>query len=230
MKNTFFVLMALILGWTGIQAQTPFQGTLTYKMELLGEGMEAYQAMMPSAISISVLKSKTRLEYEGGMMAAMLGTMLTDNKKGITYMIKESDEMIYVMDPKKMNEGAEDAPEAESVITKEDEVIDIAGYSCQKYKVVQNGPMGEQVSYAWVTDKYVMPKSEGSGAGMGGGMVSVKGLPGMPLKMMTEQGPMTVALTAQKVDLTTPSKADFKLPKGYKQEPFDPNSLMGGGM
>lgn len=226
MKKTFSLFLTIAMMAGLIQAQALFQGTLTYEMKLEGEGMEAMQGMMPNAINISVLKGNTSLEYEGGMFAAMMGRMVTNGKKGLTYMIKDSEEMIYVMDPKAMG-GEEGEPVAPQII-EEDEVLEIAGYSCKKYSIVQNTPMGEQTSYVWATDKFKMPSSEGAGGAMGGGMVNVKGLPGMPLKVKVEQGPMTIVLLAKSVNTTLPNKSLFKLPKGYKQEPFDPNSLMGG--
>ena len=65
--------------------------------------------------------------------------------------------------------------------------------------------------------------------GLSGGL-SMKGLPGMPLKTMANQGPITVVMTAKKIDNTIPGKSEFKLPKGYSKEDFDMSSMMGGGM
>jgi hypothetical protein len=153
-----------------------------------------------------------------------MGRTLTKGKKGQSYMIKDNEETVYVMEKK---DESDPAANAKPEVTKEDEApIMIAGYSCQKYKVVQTTPMGEQSSYIWASDKLVMPKMSG---GMSG-MISSEGLPGMPMKVVTSQGPMTVELEVTKIDRTAPDKSLFKLPKGYKQEPFDPNAMMGGGM
>ena len=228
MKKIFSLLFAVVLMSSIAFAQEVFQGTIHYSFKIEGEGVEAFQAMMPTGMEIAVLKSDVHLEIKGGMAAAMMGRTLTKGKKGISYMIKDSEETVYVMDPAKMDLGEEPA---DPVITKEgDAPVTIQGYTCEKYKVVQAGPMGESVSYVWVTDKLKMPASKGKTSGMSTGMISMKGLPGMPLKVETSQGPMTVLLDCTKLDRTAPDKNLFKLPKGYKQEPFDPNSLMGGGM
>jgi hypothetical protein len=228
MKKFFLSMLALVVCSAGLFAQATFQGKLTYTMELSGEGAEMAQAMMPNAIIISVLKDKSLVEYDGGMLSMMLGKTLTDNKKGISYMIKDNEEMVYIIDPKKMNAEVDGAEEADPVVSKEEGEMEIAGFKCQKYKMVQNTPMGEAVSYAWVTDQFKMPSNESSsGPGMGS-MVGAKGLPGMPLRMEMNQGPFTVVMMAKEVNLDAPEKSKFKLPKGYKQEPFDPNSLMGG--
>lgn len=205
-------------------AQETFQGTVHYSFNIQGEGVEAFQAMMPTGMEIAVLKSDMSVEIKGGMAAAMMGRTLTKSKKGQSYMIKDSEETVYVMEKK---DDSDPAADAKPEITKEDEApVMISGYSCQKYKMVQTTPMGEQSSYVWATDKLKMPASDGSGMG---GMISSEGLPGMPMKVVTSQGPMTITLEVTKLDRSTPDKKLFKLPKGYKQEPFDPNAMMGGG-
>ncbi len=229
----FSVLFWALLLTAGIAfAQTPFQGTLKYDFKFLGEGIEAYEAMLPTGMEINVLKKDILTEVKGGMVAMMMGRTLSKTKKGVSYMIKDSEETIYVMDPKKMKKDDDgEEPEVDPVITKEDESITIAGYECQKYKVIQ----GESTAYVWSTDKFVMPKSKnatGGGGGMGG-MISMKGISGTPLKIMTTQMGMTVTITASDINMTAPEKSMFKLPKGYSKEPFDMDKMtggMGGGM
>jgi hypothetical protein len=224
MKKVLSLIAVLSFVASIATAQETFQGTVHYSFNIEGEGVEAFQAMMPTGMDIAVLKSDMSVEIKGGMAAAMMGRTLTKGKKGQSYMIKDSEETIYVMEKKAEEDPAADA---KPVVTKEDEApVTIAGYSCQKYKVVQSTPMGEQSSFIWATDKLQMPKSEGAGMG---GMISSEGLPGMPMKVVTSQGPMTIVLEVTQLDRTAPAKSLFKLPKGYKQEPFDPNAMMGGG-
>lgn len=225
MKKVLSLLAVLsFVASFAVAQQETFQGTVHYSFNIQGEGVEAFQAMMPTGMDIAVLKSDISVEVKGGMAAAMMGRTLTKGKKGQSYMIKDNEETVYVMEKK---DESDPAANAKPEVTKEDEApIMIAGYSCQKYKVVQTTPMGEQSSYIWASDKLVMPKMSG---GMSG-MISSEGLPGMPMKVVTSQGPMTVELEVTKIDRTAPDKSLFKLPKGYKQEPFDPNAMMGGGM
>ena len=159
-----------------------------------------------------------------------MGRTITKTKTGISYMIKDSEETIYVMDPAKMKkEGDDDAAAADPTVTKEDEVLTIAGYECQKYTVVSQTPQGENTSYLWTTDKFAIPKSEKSAGGGMSGMLDAKGVPGTPLKIMTSQMGMTVTITANEVSTKAPSKSMFKFPKGYAKEDFD-MSKMGMGM
>lgn len=231
MKKLITYVLALVMTFGLVQAQETFQGTLQYNFKMMGEGVEQYQAMLPTGMSMTVLKSDMIMEMQGGMMQMMMGKILVQGKKGKSYMIKDSEETIYVMDPEKMKQGDEDDKEtAEPVITKEDEVVTIAGYECQKYKVEVETAQGPATQYVWVTDKLKMPEMKSSGGGLSGmsSGISMKGLPGIPLKTMSTQGPMTVIMTASKVDTKAPSKKLFKLPKGYSKEEFDLKSMMGG--
>lgn len=217
---------------TGVAfAQSTFQGTLKYGFNFMGEGIEAYQAMFPTDMEIAVLKTDLSVEVKGGMAAMAMGRTITKTKTGVSYMIKDSEETIYVMDPAKQKETDPAAEEAKPEITKEDEVLTLAGYECQKYKVVTNGEQGESVAYVWVTDKLMLPKSkvESNKGGMSG-MLDIKGVPGTPLKVMTTQMGMTVTITAKEVDAKAPDKKLFKLPKGYAKEDFDMEKMMQGGM
>lgn len=232
MKHLITMMLALVFATSAANAQEVFQGTLQYDFKFSGEGIEQAQAMLPTGMQLQVRKSDVIVEMQGGMMAMMMGKIITYGKKGKTYMIKDSEETIYTMDPEKMK-GDDEEEKADPVITKEDETLTIAGFECQKYKVVAETAQGEVTQYVWVTDKIKMPESKGGSGGVAGGMsgsLSMKGLPGMPLKTMVNQGPVTVIMTAKKVDNTMPDKSLFKLPKGYDKEEFDMNSMMGGGM
>jgi hypothetical protein len=231
MKHLITMMLALVFATSAANAQEVFQGTLQYDFKFSGEGIEQAQAMLPTGMKLQVRKSDMIVEMQGGMMAMMMGKIITYGKKGKSYMIKDSEETIYTMDPEKLK-GDDDGDTPDPVITKEDETLTIAGYECQKYKVVAETAQGEVTQYVWVTDKIKMPESKG-GSGMSGGMganLSMKGLPGMPLKTMVNQGPVTVVMTAKKIDNTVLDKSLFKLPKGYDKEEFDMSSMMGGGM
>jgi Domain of unknown function (DUF4412) len=230
MKKVNSIFWASLLVMSAAMAQSPFQGTIQYKMDFAGEGVESMQAMLPTGMVIAVLKTDVMSELQGGMAAMMSGRTITKTKNGISYTVKDSEEKIYVTDPEKMK-GDGDPTEAniKPQVTKEDEVITIAGYECQKYKVVANTPRGESTAYyVWTTDQFVIPKSShGAGSNISG-MMNIEGVSGTPLKIMAEQGPVTVTITADEVITRLPDKKLFKLPKGYTKEVSDASSMMGG--
>jgi hypothetical protein len=221
MKKLTFLFLFAALAVCAV-AQTPFQGTLNYSWKFMGEGVEQFEAMMPTGSVLKVRKGDTRFSMQGGMLSAMMGDILTLGKKGEAYMIKTDESTAYKMKNEKKEEDG-----TEPVITKEDEVIQIAGYDCQKYSATTTVDGVEVTQYIWVNEKFTMP------AGSGGGMMGsggVKGIKGLPMKIMVNQGPMTMVMTVTSVDLTAPDKAEFKLPKGYKIEEFDPGMFGGMGM
>lgn len=223
MKKVSLLFVLAFLAFTSF-AQTPFQGTLKYSWKVMGEGVEQYEAMMPTGHTLKVRGSDTRFSMEGGMLSAMMGNIVSQGKKGVTYMIKDDESTAYKM---KAEEAKEEV--ADPVVTKEDEVIQIAGYDCQKYSVVSTVSGMEMTQYVWVNEKWTMPSGNGASSMMGGGS-SIKGIKGVPMKIMVNQGPMTMVMTVSSVDLTVPAKTEFKVPKGYKVEDFDPNMFGGMGM
>lgn len=229
MKKLLSLLFAAVLAIGTLHAQD-FNGKITYGFDIAGEGAEQVKAFMPESMSMTFLKTDMIMEMKGGMVAMMMGKILVQGKKGKAYMIKDAEETIYVMN--KPDEEDEDGEEdAKPTVTATGETETIAGYECAKYEIVTETPEGPVTSYAWSTEK-IKPakgKSDGGVSGMGMSAMSVEGLPGMPLRMETAQGPFTIIFEAKEVDTTTPDKALFKLPKGYDKEDFDPAMFGGGG-
>lgn len=207
-------------------AQEDFQGTLTYGFKFMGEGVEGMEAFLPTSYSFMVYKSNLLMKLEGGMAAMMMGDILVDGKKGETYMLKHAEKTAYKM----QKDGEEEEAGADPVVEKEDETIEILGYECQKYKVTTSTPDGEVVQYVWATDKLKFPETKGGMSGGMGGSMAVKGVRGLPLKTMVNQGPMTVTLTATEIKVEKLDKNMFKIPKGYDVEPFNPEMMGGMGM
>ncbi|MEM7040637.1 MAG: DUF4412 domain-containing protein [Bacteroidota bacterium] len=228
MKKLFAFIFAAVFSLSLANAQEVFQGTLKYDFKFVGEGLEGFEAMLPKGMEMSVLKKDLLVQIKGGMTEMMMGRVLTKGKEGVSYMIKDSEETIYVMDPSKMEED-ETAEEAKPTVTKEDETLEIAGYKCQKYRVEMEANGTQVTQYVWVTKDFKFPEMKGGGmsSGMGSSM-RIDGLDGVPLKSMFTQGPMTVTMTATTVDTNAPNKKAFKLPKKYDKQDFDMNSMMGG--
>lgn len=227
MKKLFSLLFAVLLTSSVMFAQDTFQGSITYDFKMMGEGVEQMEAFMPTSTEIHVRDMDIMLKMNGGMMEMMMGRIVVMGKKGETYMIKDSEQKAYFMEAE--DDQKEMAEKMAPTITKEDEVITIQGYECTKYKVEVENPKGGTITqYIWATDKFKFPKMEGGLSSMGTGGLNIEGLKGTPLKIMSSQMGFTTVMTATNVSTSSPDKDLFKIPKGYKKEKFDPNSLMGG--
>ena len=232
MKKTLFYLLALLLMTGSAFAQKPFEGTLTFDFKFLGEGADQIAAFAPTAMVYQVRGSDMTLEIQGGMMAAMMGKILINGKTEETYMIKDAEQTAYRI-VQSEEDKAEEKTEIASKVTKEDEIITIMGYKCQKYKVVIDAQGEEVTSYVWATEelKITPPKKTD---GMVKGSLNMKDVPGIPLKKMTtlNMGGMSITQveTLKKIDTEKLPKNAFDIPAGYKVEDMDPATMMGGMM
>lgn len=217
MKNLFTVLLTLCLFVPAIAQKS--EGKIKYDFKMTGEGMEQMAAFMPQSMEIIFSKKGVVTRIKGGMMETMMGDILV-NKEG-SYMIKHGEKTVYDMSD--ATEGQEEEPKP--AIEKEDEVIEILGYKCQKYKVISESEVGEVVTYVWVTDEIEIPKQK---TGMSSNLTAGN-LPGIALKTMSTTMGMTTVLAATEVSTDKQDKAQFEIPKGYTKEKFDPNSLGGMG-
>ena len=223
MKQLVLILMTAILGFGTLQAQDDFSGTIVYGMSVEGEGAEQMAGMMPEAMEMTFGDGNSAVEIKGGMAAMMMGKIVMLGKKGKAYMIKDSEETIYEM-PSREDQEAE-GEEMEPEIVKLEDTKEIAGYTCQKYEI----KMGEVSSFVWAADG-LNPEKPKKGSGGGGMMgISTKGLPGLPLRTETKQGPVTMIMEAKEVKQWNPGKDYWKLPKNYDREEFNMGMFGGGG-
>ena len=124
----------------------------------------------------------------------------------------------------KNNEAQEQPP---SNVELQDEILTILGYECKKYKVETKLNGSPSTQYVWATDKYkidIAPNNKVAGAAGG---ILVEGINGIPLKIMASVMGMTSVLTATEMKEEKLSKNLFKIPKGYKEEAFDPMQMLG---
>ncbi len=199
-----------------------FEGSIKYKYEMLGEGVESMAAFLPESMEIFTSKDGLVTKMNGGMMSAFMSKILVNDKGA--YIIQDEEQKALEMDQGEMEEEASKADKPE--IEKMDEKIKILGYNCQKYKTVtKDEESGEElVNFVWVTNEFKMPEFKSSSSSN----VAIKGIEGVALKTMTTVMGFTVTLTAEEVNVEKPDKEMFTVPKEYTIEKFDPNSFGGG--
>lgn len=212
------LLIGLVFVQLTVTAQTKFQGTIKYSWEFSGEGVESFGFMMPTGTSLITSKFGSRLAFEGGMMADMMGEFIYNTKKKKSYTIKVDKETASELP------AEETAAMPEQTITKADEVIDILGHPCQKYLITTMQDGVETTQQVWTASDISIYDS-GNNASMAlGGTAKIEGF---PMKVMVEQGGITMIMTVTELTPGNPSKSLFSVPKGYTMEPYDPSGGFG---
>lgn len=225
MKTSFLLLLSLLFFVTTSQAQKDFEGKITFSMEYEGAMASQMAAMAPSSMIYQVKGVDTRFEMKGGMMASALGIVIAKSNEKMMYMIKDSEKKAYKMP---MEKDAETT--TKPTVTKEDEVVEILGYKCQKYKVVSLAQGQDITQYIWAAKDIKVSKPQGGGQAAGGNL-HIEGVEGFPLKTIaiaTVMGmEITTNTTAIEVSTKKLKKTDFTVPKGYKIEETTMKDYMG---
>lgn len=213
MKTTFLSLIAFLLFTANLSAQKAFEGKITYKMEYEGAMAAQMQMAAPSGMTYQIKGTDTRMEMQGGVAASMFGIMIIKTSEKMVYIIKSNEKKAYKMLMEKQAE-----PETKPIVTKEDEVIEILGYKCQKYKVLTSTQGQEMTQYIWATKDINVSKPEG-GQALGNNM-HIEGVEGFPLKTQTIANTMGMEIISNTVvtEISTKKakKTDFSIPKGYE--------------
>ena len=219
----YIVLITLFLVAITVQAQKSFEGRIVYSVELSGEGAEDMAPFMPENYEFVVKGEKIKFMMKGGMAAAMLGEFISKDNDDKVWMIRHNEKRAYYF-PK--DEGEEEVDNAE--VTKEDEVLTISGYECQKYKIVTSFPNGESVTqYVWTTDKIKFASAK-KARRMNTGVFFQKGLEGFPLKVQAGNAEITMIMTATIVDKSKIANSEFEFPDTYEKKEYDPSNPLGG--
>ncbi len=209
--SIFLVLSALALQ---SYAQKSFEGTITFSMKVMGSGAEMMAAFMPTGSIHQYKGADYLMKFEGGMMGSMMGDILM--KDGVVYAVKTDEKTAYKFE----DEANGEAPPKPN-ISKEDEVIEILGYKCQKYLAETETPQGPVSVYVWATQdlKIAKPKTSGKSSMMMSSSLFMEGVDGVVLKKMTNIDAMGMTLTT--VETVTEIKAGklskklFVIPKNF---------------
>jgi len=224
MKKIFLTLSAFCVG---LFSFAQFEGEVKYSINISGDKeIEQQKAMMPTHYRMLFRNGDSKFIQEGGIMAAMMGDIITKGEAGKTYFVNHTTKMVNEFTPKESNEKTEIKP----VVTKENETVKILGYQCQKYKVVMKNDKGEEATttYLWAA-KDLKFSSKGGSKRYGTGQFQYEGVEGFPLKMQVitkAQGSnMTMTMTAVNLSTTAPDAKEFEIPANYTKEEGLPGIL-----
>lgn len=233
MKKLTLTLILGIIGFNSFSQDT-FEGTISFKVNIIGENAEQMAQFMPQGYEFSFKGTKSIFKISGGMMAQMMGEIMVDNQTGNSYMINHAEKVAYKME-NTMNESVEGMEISRPTITKLDEEVEILGYNCQKYKVVSVMEGQTVESFIWVSKDIVVPHPKNSGKMPGGsGAFYFPELEGFPLKMVNNlnsgMGLIKMEMVAVNVERKAMDDSLFTIPEGYEEKNFDPSMLMNSMM
>ncbi|GIV44092.1 MAG: hypothetical protein KatS3mg035_1215 [Bacteroidia bacterium] len=202
-----------------------FTGTITYDFKITGPMADQVKGMMQEKQILKIKGNNMRQTIKGGMMAQMMGDIIFLGDKKEAYILQSSEKKALKMEMDEMkNEGAKPK------VTKLNEVIDIAGYKCQKYSIeIENEQLGGTLTeYVWAT-KDIQVSNPKSGMKTQNS-ITIEGVDGVVLKMVTDMnGMFTLTMIATQVQKGDVPDSEFVIPKDYKIEKFDPSSFGLGG-
>ncbi len=223
MKKLFNLIAILLISLTTF---AQFEGKIVFDSKLMGEGAEQMQAFMPKSYVYHVKGNDLLFKMNGGMAAMMLGEILIDGDKQTSYMMKHAEKKAIKITGDEVADDNDSGPKPN--IVKEDEMLTIAGYKCQKYRVEVGSGEDKMTQFIWVTsDIKIKPPKKGAPKTMKS--VFVDGIDGFPLKIMVSMNALganlTMTMTAIEVDENKLDKAKFKIPDGYTVEDMDPAAM-----
>jgi hypothetical protein len=221
MKNILvFIGLGLYALISVAQVPAYFTGQVKYKFQLEGGMAELAKAFIPQAISFKFGEKNMAMITEGGMMSQM-GNIIYNAETNEAFALQTAEKTAWRMNSKS---GAIKLPDP--VVLKESEMVTIAGYPCNKYKIVTRDEKGNpSISYVWATEKLnLYPTLQGTATKQMQSFM-IKGIKGLPLKMMnTEETLGTTILTAIEIKPETVLPSEFLIPKGFVVKDFDPMS------
>jgi hypothetical protein len=206
----FLFVVSFLTICLSIQAQN-FTGKIVFTVSVEGENAELNEMFMPKALEYSFGKSKMGLAITGGIVEKLFGNLLIDNKTEQVYIISHEDQSVaeYINDLPKSDEKI--------TVTKEADVDNILGYSCQKYKGVSVIQDTQITRYWWVTDKLKLQKAAARFDMIGLGVFNLPDVSGLVLRMVLESEGSVIKVEATEFSDESVRESEFSFPKNYSR-------------
>lgn len=224
MKTTlkFFILCAglLLTASSLVKAGGDgFEGVIKYAIEVEGEELDAAtKAQMPSEMVMYYKESLIRMEQVSPMYSIASVSNVADGSviilmdmMGQKFAVKQSAEDV---EKAKEDVGDEEKPEINFL----DETKEIAGYTCKKAEVIQNGETME----VYYTNEISVPKNENA-------QNSIEGIDGMLMEFTIVQQGFSMTMTVKEVKKTKVKKTMFTIPPDYEVKTMEEFQTMFGG-
>jgi GLPGLI family protein len=224
MKTKFKILsiLAVILfsaNTLSMAAFDGFEGMIKYKIEYEGEGLDATtKAQMPGEMIMYYKGDLIRSEQVSPMYSMASISNIEDGSviilmdfMGQKFAVNQSAEDIEEL---KADEEEPEKPEIKYI----DETKVIAGYTCKKAEVIQDGETME----VYYTDEISVPQTETA-------QNSIEGLDGMLMEFTIINEGMTMTMSVQEVKKSKVKKHLFTIPSEYEIKTMEEFKTMFGG-
>lgn len=208
--GTLIPLIIILCVTSQIQAQSYFEGVISYKMSYsgLGEKFEGFESTLTQTRELYYSGTNFRMIDQG--VGSRTEYLTTDaGKTGYVFSSILGAINVYKLEADK----EEEQQSYDEVITKMNEIVKILGYTCNKYKVVIKDEDGKNtINYFWATNEIKIRNFTGSKANSSA--LSREGI-GIVLKQIGQVDETTYTMTAQKVEAKKLDKSIFEVPKYY---------------
>jgi hypothetical protein len=217
MKRFFFFLFFAGLAIGSVEAQQ-FEGRIVFGISVEGKGADQMAAFMPTSYEYLMADGNMRMKMNGGMSAAMMGDVVVLGEEEKVYMVKDADKTAYLMP----SDDEEENDVSDTQVEKMNETAEIAGYTCEKYKVTMKteSPPGNTTQFMWVTKDLKVGRPKG--AEKSNGSLFVAGVEGFPMKVETKTMGMTMIMTVEEVEKKSVPASTFEIPSDYEVKDFNP--------
>lgn len=228
MKTTLktFAILAVILFSANTFALATFdgfEGIIKYKIEIEGDDIDATtKAQMPNEMIMYYKGSLIRSEQVSPMysMASISNTedesvIILMDFMGQKFAVKQlKEDLEEIEEELEIEEEETEKPEINYI----DETKEIAGYTCKKAEITQDGETME----VYYTDEISIPLTKDS-------QNSIEGLEGTLMEFTIVNEGMTMTMTVKEVKKTKVKKTMFTIPSDYEIKSMDEFKGMFGG-
>ena len=192
----------------------PFEGILTYKVSIEGNSEDMLREVMPHTYSLYFGKENFRFDLDGGMMPEFMGDIITFNKVGKSYILKEETNTAYLIEDEKdslSNLAYEIKPLKEKLVLKD--------LACKGYELVFSEPGDGLVKQRlWLTEDLNLSMPVGNNHGIGA--FFKPDLEGFALLIEnyfeSDIGNYKITIAIDKIERTYLPKSLFSIPDRFK--------------
>ena len=214
MRKTITLTAIFLLLFSYSPAQDVFQGSITFESTFKGTLTKLMARKYPDGAVYHFRDADVRISVDGGMVESMNEVLVKSKDRESYYLHKDKATAYRVPDDWGYGEGQA----VKYSVQKQDEVIQILGYDCQKYLIEIGMSDVDFTVQLWVADIQLadiqgLPENE---------FIFYVGVKGFPLKKIIEmdfayKGVPTITMTdiATDISFDLPDKELFEIPDWF---------------